>query len=857
MGRKDQRRNDDEWDDTSANDDVDEEDEEDEEEEDEDDDDNHELTIDHTDDYAMEQQQVEQQHDISFAEESFQSVLDTIQLPITSNTNTTHPKGAATTRNPKMIRLAAVTCAICDIIASTPSSESSSSSSSKATKSTKAKPAITPSQVYAQAITALEGTLKVGTTDAAATSGDMITVMMDTFATTNAILELLCITIPYVTKPSSSSISSSSSSGSTTTSSTATSNILAHTLQPFASRVLRAIVQSSLSFASTIGGITTDQKYDTSGGGGGSNAVLRNVCRVSAILLQHLPITTNTVAVQQFVHGTFLQLLLSDTVPPKVRKASQNALLEVFTSPYSSNSKTQIHPGIQKSVDAYVHNELQVMISKPLHDTVPLQRCLHLLPFLERAILYLDYPNISDSIMTYLTNIILASSTTTMTTTNNDFVTVKVQEMTPKMLVIASILQLVHTILQDRDDSDTHYIHPVDTTSFINVFGRRVIASLLQSKAHFFVLVDNAAINHRHHHHPVGSEIASKTKVLYGQVIIAALQHLIMDCSNQHNQSNDNSSRHESIELVCKLLPLGIQAIIQLSKPQADMIVQKTSHMIASKGSNNNHNRTGSMIAQTLFAELTQLVRTSFPILLQQQQHLLSKNTATNITKCCNDIVQCMTATILSDVLYRTTWSISLPMISIFIQISHTILSLEDISSMMESIISLHKTGKHDIENAVSTLIQGVGIETCWPWIIWNTNSINNNGKKKRNATTTIISLDRAWILSVMKSAANTSTVVAADGIVPLRLEFFQKDVLEIARKCDTVAKTSPSVSDRKASHARVIELWNLFPCFCRSPTDITTILPALTTTLGRVLGDTRYPELLVRIEFVSIFELC
>jgi hypothetical protein len=91
-----------------------------------------------------------------------------------------------------------------------------------------------------------------------------------------------------------------------------------------------------------------------------------------------------------------------------------------------------------------------------------------------------------------------------------------------------------------------------------------------------------------------------------------------------------------------------------------------------------------------------------------------------------------------------------------------------------------------------------------------------------------------------MKDAATAAQVV------PPRLVFFQNDVLELGRLCDQLATKSTSDSEKKNLRTRVIDLWCLFPCFCRAPSDIEAALPSLTVTLGRVLNDKRYPELLV-----------
>ena len=229
------------------------------------------------------------------------------------------------------------------------------------------------------------------------------------------------------------------------------------------------------------------------------------------------------------------------------------------------------------------------------------------------------------------------------------------------------------------------------------------------------------------------------------------------------------------------------------------------------------------------------------------------------ITKCCHDILQCIDKAILCDTAYRCTWSISLPMISILMQNIHSIVPNKEISSIVESFIVLHSdstvtTGnKKDIENALSILLQGVGIETFWSCITWTDPSstssseslVPSKSKSNGNGSKTIIAFDRAWVLSIMKSGAGNRS-----GSIPPRLEFFQKNVLELARQCDALSKQSNSskASIRNASRTRVVELWNLFPFFCSAiPSDMVQVLPSLNTTLGRVLEDKRYPELLVR----------
>jgi hypothetical protein len=109
------------------------------------------------------------------------------------------------------------------------------------------------------------------------------------------------------------------------------------------------------------------------------------------------------------------------------------------------------------------------------------------------------------------------------------------------------------------------------------------------------------------------------------------------------------------------------------------------------------------------------------------------------------------------------------------------------------------------------------------------------------------VAIERAWILSTMKVAATTAQATQP------RLAFFQSEVLGLARSCDKLAATS-SVVEKNIHHRRVVDLWSLFPCFCKAPSDIETAMPTLTASLSRALEDKRYPELLVRFFVESVF---
>jgi hypothetical protein len=526
---------------------------------------------------------------------SYADVLRSLQSPV-----------AGTDRkylDSKSIRLAAVTCAVLDIVKSTASSSNEQP---------------TAAQVYAKAVTALEGSLK---------RSDQENVV-DSFGTMGALLELLYVTLPHVAPPA----------------------ILSHTLQPLTSRVLRAVVGTASAVSSA-----DDELVMAHGNAGGANAVLRVSCKVATVLLQALPSSTDEKAVHQYVMGTLIVMFRDGR--PKVRKAAQNAAVEILLDP-----RKPPHKSVTKALNAYIHNEFHEVISKGDSST---HDFLHLFPFLERSVFRLNYNKIGDEVMTFLSTLLQQQAST------NDFMTVKVKETTPKVLTIISLLSLVLVMLLD----DEH-------VEYTKVFSQRVLASLLQSKSYFILSIST-----------VEFEISEKTRTIYGQVIIAASSRVV---------END-------AEVACKLLPLAVQAVVQLSKP-----------------SDSNPNNTA--VALSLFMELMQLVRTKISGLIEQCE---GRNVdQTSLRKCLSDTLHCVVSALLSDTSYRPTWTTALPMIAVLIEKVHCVV---DVEPSVESLIKLRsaapKSLVHSVDDAMSALIQGVGIEICWKWIRWQDGSSKSKGR--------------------------------------------------------------------------------------------------------------------------------
>ena len=631
---------------------------------------------------------------------SFADVLRNLQVPVVVATQVARS-------DTKSIRLAAVTCAVLDIVHASASSDNEA----------------TAAQVYAKTVTALEGSLKRADHEN----------VMDSLATMSALLELLHVTIPHVAPPA----------------------ILSHTL-PLTSRVLRAVVGTASAVS------LTDDVVMSNGNAVGANAVLRASCRVSTVLLKALPRSTDEKAVHQYVMGTLIAMFCDGR--PKVRKTAQNAAIEVLL-----DQQKHPHKAVMKALNAFINDELHKAASQ---GDVSMNNFLHLIPFLERSVYFLNYSTIGDDVMKFLSGLLQQQAT------SDDFMTVKVKNSTPKVLAIASLLSLVLVMLTNEDNSE-----------YTVGFSQRVLASLLQFKSHFIISVS-----------AVEFEISEKSKTVYGQVIIAAANRVL----------------ETNAQVSCKLFPLAVQTVVLLSKP-SDSIPSNV------------------MVAQSLFTELTQLVRSKIPLLIDQCDSTMDD---ASLKRCLSDTLQCVMSPLFSDKLYHSTWSTTLPMISLLIEKVHR---LVDVEPSVESFVKLRGSAPrslvHAIDDAVAALVQGVGIETFWKWIHWQELSSKSKG----------IATERAWILSTMKVAAS------AVQVIPPRLAFFQNDVLGLARISDQLATNGSSAAEMKSQRSRVLDLWHLFPCFCRSPSDIESGIPSLTVTLGRALDDKRYPELLVSLVSTTV----
>lgn len=155
------------------------------------------------------------------------------------------------------------------------------------------------------------------------------------------------------------------------------------------------------------------------------------------------------------------------------------------------------------------------------------------------------------------------------------------------------------------------------------------------------------------------------------------------------------------------------------------------------------------------------------------------------------------------------------------------------ISSLLTTVVDLHEnlndeTSIKTIENTVGSCIQGLGMETFWSYIPLDqqkASSSSGGGKEKQyNVTSnTCIGQHRIWLIPLLISYSKATSSVRP------RISFFQDTVLGLARKCDALTDDRSSTNNRKLSELEIsvarsqcLDMWSLLAgVFEHHPIDI------------------------------------
>lgn len=245
------------------------------------------------------------------------------------------------------------------------------------------------------------------------------------------------------------------------------------------------------------------------------------------------------------------------------------------------------------------------------------------------------------------------------------------KDISHKIILINGLLSCLVAYLESEEENTNHE------------FAARVLASLLQARP--MLLFASGSCD---------EDLIDAGRILYGRVLLLSCQQVL--------QSDD-------VKVGCKLLPLAIQMTLQLSRPSDDTPAVE--------------------VAQTLMVDLTRLFRTSLTPLVELEPR------PAEVEQCLVDSLRGMEQVLHHS--FRPTWNVTLQALAFLLHLVH---DNDKVPAVVESLIQLHSlvatdaTTREAVEAAVSSLIQGVGIEAFWNWVSWKdlTGSSNKTTSKKK-----------------------------------------------------------------------------------------------------------------------------
>jgi hypothetical protein len=418
------------------------------------------------------------------------------------------------------------------------------------------------------------------------------------------------------------------------------------------SSVLRAIISSCQ--AASVEPVSLETKDEL----GAIPSVLKAACRATTEFMRCLPAATPEKPVRQLLFGALLSMFQDPR--QSIQKAAHSGVCELIVL-------EECHPAIIKGINSYVHKHLESLRKDPLNEEKN-KELLYSLGFLQQSILHLQTMKLGGDMMELLMKLLQFDSATL--TDNSNYVTMTRKDATTKVLTINAILSTILALLADDETFDA------SEKATLDEYAKRVLASLLQAKP-ALVFREGA----------VDDDLIESGRVVYGQVVLTC-------CQRSLNSSDKITG--------CKLLPLAVQLVLNLSKPSDE----------SPDGS----------IAEVLMMELLQLFRSNLGPLKETNQHMHAS--------CAENCLRAMEP--LFGIGFQETWATSLQTFVTLLQqidsdrdiVQNSVLSLFDIHSK-------HAESDHSrlaIEGAVASLVQGLGVEAIWPRIDW-TGASSEKGK--------------------------------------------------------------------------------------------------------------------------------
>jgi len=294
------------------------------------------------------------------------------------------------------------------------------------------------------------------------------------------------------------------------------------------------------------------------------------------------------------------------------------------------------------------------------------------------------------------------------------------------------------------------------------------------------------------------------------------------------------------------LLQSSPQTVAKLLPTIVDVITQTMSHP-------------DGQVASSSGAELTKLLRQNLPTLCLGGSH------STGISATIRNLDK------LLGYKYQSVYSSVLPVLSALFSLPISVSIFEDtLKKLVDLRVTLSVGGSSKkssgsgnskllppIDSCIASCVESLGIEQFLAIVPL---SIPASPSRGQNAPP--IPTERAWLLPLLKTSTpnfdvggnddygnlngnNKASSNASANTPPPSLAYFHNNILPLARSTDAYSAL-PSLTPLESSleKGKVLDLWSLFPTFCRSPSDLPH-LEKIVPLLVRGLNDKRYPGLL------------
>ena len=620
------------------------------------------------------------------------------------------------------------------------------------------------------------------------------------------------------------------------------------------------------------------------GGGGGANALLRQILKTCTTLLLTSPSSVSEKDIGKLLHGTIIPMF--HDARPKVRKAAWGCATEIVIVASSSSSsssslldegddtvpETIIASHIQKKkmvadfLWEYCHAVITTTHSSKEDSTT---KVIHVLRFLTSSLPYADDERIRIKFGEVCLKIMGGD------TGGGEGKKKKKKTGEVSMEVVRELLLTLLSCLEQTEKEQEAFEQNDNATLVkeeeLPKFAARALAFLLQHRPN----MANSSY----------SSVGDVT-VVYGRSLMACMERM-MGLTRNNGIADMSGAVPASQLLAIKLLPNVLTYMLQLC--------DAPSGNSGGEGANTND------IAETCGSEFNQFVSRMMPIVMSyividndtlKGDGVKLQRLALEVIPSCIPIIQQAL-----QIQYRNAWGsiLSGGYVSFVSNLAMKKLELNEgsavggndalselgsklqswMKTLVSSLLRLHDDVEKDgiartaVEYATSGLIRGMGLELFLSMVDFIGDDEENSKKKSSLSSTTTgggIRDDRAWLVSLMKPSASTSsslavssslipgTMLASSATTQTHLATFQGRVLNLARRCDAAsADGHRTVAEASIQQSRVVEIWGLFPSFCVHPLDMKENFGALAKTVVKALGDhSRYPKIVV-----STFESC